>query len=180
MLENKVLMEIEAMCPQKSFRVSRNREPWITNEAIEAIKDKDRLLKRAKTTGKEEDWVRAKRACNMVGRNIEILRADFLKQQQDEHRANPKKFWQTIAAIIPNKKNNKGNIWLRDKATGKEVDTKEVSNYINQFFTNVGPNLAKAHRDEWAYHGLECQQEIEGFETDREEVLKLCKDINIM
>ena len=76
----------------------------MTNEAIEAIKDRDRLLSRAKSSGREDLWEEAKRVRNKVGRNIKNLRADFLKQQQVIHRSDPKKFWQTISAIIPQKK----------------------------------------------------------------------------
>ena len=71
------------MCPLKRLRVNARREPWVTNEAIEAIRDKDRLLKKARRTGKVEDWERARRARNEVGR--ENLRADFLNRQQEEN-----------------------------------------------------------------------------------------------
>ena len=179
-MESKILGEIDDMCPVKSFRVSKVREPWITNEAIEAIKDKDRLLQKAKRTGKEEDWVNARRARNMVGRELEILRADYLKQQQDEHKANPKKFWQSISKIIPSKKKSKGDIWLRDKISGEEIEAANVPNYINEFFTNIGPNLARAHKEKWVYHGLTSQESMEDFITDRDEVMKLCKEIKIM
>ena len=37
------------MCPLKSFRLPAAREPWITNEGLEAIRDKDRLLKKARS-----------------------------------------------------------------------------------------------------------------------------------
>ena len=101
--ENFILEELELMCPIKSFKVAVIREPWLTDEALEAIKDKDRLLKRAKKTRKEEDWAEAKMARNRVGRDLEMLRVDFLKQQQQVHCDDPKKFWATVASIIPNR-----------------------------------------------------------------------------
>ena len=179
-MESRILDVIEDMCPLKAFKVNKLREPWITNEAIEAIKDKDRLLSRAKRTKDEEDWIRAKRARNVVGRDLELLRADFLKQQQEEHREDPKKFWQSISKIIPNKKKGRGTVWLKDGNTGEEVPPQNVPNFINEFFTNIGPNLAKVHKEPWVYYGTTCQHEIDDITTNREEVIRLCKDINIM
>ena len=42
-------------------------DPWISNELLEEIKDKNRQLKRAKRTRLPEDWLEAKRARNEVG-----------------------------------------------------------------------------------------------------------------
>ena len=42
-MENKLIEQVNLMCPSKKYRVKEAREPWITNEAIEAIKEKDRL-----------------------------------------------------------------------------------------------------------------------------------------
>ena len=82
LMEKNILENIDKTCPLKSYKVNEFREPWITNEAIEAIKDKDRLMKRAKRTGLERDWQEAKRVRNEVGSNLRNLRADYLTQQQ--------------------------------------------------------------------------------------------------
>ena len=39
---------IDDMCPLKHYKVAQAKEPWITNEILELIKDKDRLMRRAK------------------------------------------------------------------------------------------------------------------------------------
>ena len=64
------------MCPLKSFKGSKPREPWIMNEALEAIRDKERALRKAKTTKNEGDWEIARRERNRVGRELEILRSE--------------------------------------------------------------------------------------------------------
>ena len=168
------------MCPIKNFKVNKSREPWITNEALEAIKDKDRLLRRARRSGREDDWVSAKRERNRVGREIENLRAEYLKSKQEEFKSDPKKFWKSISSIIPNKKQGTGEIWLKDPSSGRDIVKDEVPGYINTFFTDIGPSLAWEHKENWAFYGAENEHEIEEFVTDREEVLRLCKDINIM
>ena len=179
-MENIIQEEIERMCPIKSFKVAAVSEPWITNEALEAIKDKDRLLRKAKRSGLERDWEEAKRVRNRVGRDLEIMRADFLKQQQQIHRADPKKFWSTVSSIIPGNRRNKSSIWLTDKEKGKEVPQEQVPDFINTFFTGIGPKLAKGHKVPWVYNGQVIREEMGDMITNLEEVTKLCKEINPM
>ena len=179
-MQSRMLEEIDRMCPIKVFKVNKAREPWVTNEALEAIRDKDRLLKRAKRTGKEEDWAQARRERNRVGRDLEVLRAEFLKQQQEEFKSDPKKFWKAIHTIIPNQKQQSVGIKLRDSETGKDIERADTPGFINKFFTNIGQNLAKLHKDPWVYYGEVNQNDLQEFRTDYEEVSKLCKGINIM
>ena len=47
MLQN-ITTVIDEMCPLKRYKISQAKEPWVTNEILELIKDKDRLLRRAK------------------------------------------------------------------------------------------------------------------------------------
>ena len=176
---NIIIKSIDRMCPMRSFRVTEFKEPWMTNEAIEAINDKDRAMNKARRSKKEEDWVRAKELRNRVGRDIENLRADYLKNQQETHRADPKKFWMNIATIIPGKKGNQGPIWLKSEE-GNEVELEDTAAYINKFFTNIGPNLAKKHKSDWEYFGDTEVESIDNITTSQDEVLKLCKEIEVM
>ena len=66
-MEGIILEKVSEFCPLRSYKVNGYREPWITNEAIEAIKDKDRLLKKARISAKVEEWADAKRVRNKVG-----------------------------------------------------------------------------------------------------------------
>ena len=180
-MEGRLEREIEKMCPMKSFKVANIREPWITNEAIEAIKDKDRALKKAKRSGKG-DWLEAKRIRNRVGRDLELLRSEFLKQKQEEHKTDHKKFWRVLGDIFPSKKSGSptGPIWLKDKEKGLEVAAEQVPDFINKFFVNIGPKLASDKNDPWNYHGIRNLANIPDIETTREEVLNLCREINPM
>ena len=172
--------EIDLMCPIKSFKVKKSREPWITNEAIEAIRDKDRALRKAKKSGKEEDWAVARRERNRIGRELELLRSDFLKAQQEEYKSDPKNFWKTIQSIIPNKKARKGGIQLKDHRTGLDIEKEQVPSFINEFFTNIGPNLAREHNERWIYFGKSNPHELAQCVTGDDEVKRICREINTM
>ena len=100
-LQNKILGIIDIMCPIRSFRVNEVREEWITNEALEAIRDKDRALRKAKRTGKLGDWETTKRLRNRVVRDLENLRAEYLKNQQEANKGDPKNVWKIVQSVIP-------------------------------------------------------------------------------
>ena len=55
---------IDNMCPQKQFNIKKMRDPWITDELLEILFEKDGLLLKAKHSKKDEDWVAAKIARN--------------------------------------------------------------------------------------------------------------------
>ena len=121
MMEEKIILQANHFCPIRSFRVEALREPWITNEAVEAIRDKDKLMQKARKSRKEEDWKAAREARNGVGRDLENLRAEFLKTQQEDNKNDPNKFWNTISSILPGKKGKSAKIWLKDQSNNVEV-----------------------------------------------------------
>ena len=126
----------------------------MTKEAIEAIKDKDRIMRKAKKSRSSGDWERAKRIRNEVGRSLRDLRADYLKQQQETHKSDPKKFWKSVSSIVSDKKVRSAGICLKDSLTGLSIHSGKVAENLNSFFSNVGPNLAKNYSEIlWGKYG---------------------------
>ena len=171
---------LDNACPQKMFRVREIREPWVSNEIIEEIKDKDRVLREAKKSGKREDWETAKRERNRVGRLVEQAKADFLVDQQEQFQDDPKKFWRLIKSIVPGKNKGHGKIALSSKEeNGVEIEIKgdQIANFINDFFCDIGPKLAEKHVEPWHFYGEENENTCPQMSTDYEQVLKLCREI---
>ena len=169
-------------CPQKIFKVKEIREPWVTNEIIEEIQDKDRSLRTAKRSGRDEDWVKAKQDRNRVGRLVEQAKAEFLKEQQIALADDPKKFWRLVKSIVPGNKSRNTKISLTTKgAEGRELnlDSSEVAGFINEYFCGIGPKLAHSHDAPWRFYGETCKDNCPPFSTQFDQVLKLCKDIKI-
>ena len=107
-------MKIDVMCPLKSFKIRNRKDPWITNEILEAIKDKDVLLKKAKKSKKEEDWDRAKIARNTVNRDVKNLKSEFIRENLEEHYNDSKSFGKIYKIYSPQKINRTSvNILLR-------------------------------------------------------------------
>ena len=55
-----------------------------------------------------------------------------------------------------------------------------AAEYINKFFTNSGPELAKKHTAQWKYYGEVVPESIDEISTNIEEVMKLIRGIEVM
>ena len=141
-IESTVRGYLNRVCPQKLFKVKELREPWVTNELLEEIKYKDRLVRVAKRSGKLEDWRRARMERNKVGRLVETTKGEFLKEQQEELADDPNKFWRLIKSLVPNKKKGKSKKELShtdEAGVESEVCSAQVAEFINDFFCGIGP-----------------------------------------
>ena len=49
---------------------------------------------------------------------------------------------------------------------------------MNDFFTNIGPNLARSFNSRWVFHGVPNQNIMNDFVVIEQEVIDLCKEIN--
>ena len=181
-LEGVITKHLDKTCPLKKFRVNEVREPWVTNEILEEIKDKDGSIRRARKSEKKENWIKAKSDRNRVGRLVERAKADFLREQQELLENDPKKFWRIVKSIIPGKKAKTSKISLIDRLEGGNEDVSvepaDTADYINNFFSNIGLKLALQHTEPWVFHGTELLDECPGLKTNFAQVLQLCKEIN--
>ena len=60
-IKNIILTNIDLICPKRTFHIRLLKDPWITNEILEGVKDKDVVLARAKRTNAVSDWIVARR-----------------------------------------------------------------------------------------------------------------------
>ena len=180
-LEKEIRVYLDEICPLKSFKVKEVREPWVTNELLEEIKDKDRSLKTAKRSGKSEDWKKDRIDRNQVGRLVELARANFLTDQQYQLADDPKKFWRVVKTVVPGKKSTSGRISLVNNErvdNPQNIEQNDTANFINDFFCNIGPNLASKHNEPWEFHDEVMADECAQFEADFVSISKLVIEIS--
>ena len=92
---------IDEICPIKTFNIKQLKDPWITNEILEAIHDKDYLLARAKKSNKPADWVIARRRRNEVKNLTKYAKSNFIKNNLNEYNNDSKKCWKSLSDILP-------------------------------------------------------------------------------
>ena len=119
-------------------------KPWITPDIIKLIKVRDRLFSRKK---REPDNLRIKtiynQVRNRVNRELKKSKKDHYKSYFDEHKTNMKKTWEGIRKIVNVKKPVDFSI-SQLNVKGKIIDDPvTITNHINNFFVNVGPETEK-------------------------------------
>ena len=164
----------------KTFKIKQQKEPWITAPLIELIKDKDYVLKQAKKINNPQLWSVAKRLRNYCTNRLRKARADFIKENLENNAGNSRKFWKNIQEVLPNKKeNSKGIFDLFDSNTNKDIPNEKKADFINEYFVNIGPKLAQRYNAEWNFNGDKAEVYLDDIQTNLDEVIKLCREINI-
>ena len=131
---------LDKLCPSKDFQFAKERPPWLSNELIEYIKDRDAALRKAATSKTEEDRRIARNLRNFTNRLVKTAKADYIKAQLELYRGDSKKFWQTIKTVIPKENSNKV-IKLKD-GSGQHMSDSEAAEYVNSYFASIGTLLA--------------------------------------
>ena len=87
-----------------------------------------------------------------------------------------KMFWENINSLLPKKSKNT-YINLLDRRENKIIKCADTADFINQFFTNIGLQLAKKFTRKWQAPNHGVQTTMNDMFTDVEEVIKLCNEI---
>ena len=67
---------------------------------------------------------------------------DFIKNNLEINRLNPKKFWRTLNSILKPKASTGIDVQFFDKAKNTKVPVKDTCDFLNDFFANVGNRKA--------------------------------------
>ena len=77
--------------------------PWLTNEIRSKMNERDYWLKKARKTGKENDWSTYRRLRNAATRIIRYSKATYTRSVFQENINRPKQFWEHIKKCYPAK-----------------------------------------------------------------------------
>ena len=76
-----IVGEADKQCPIRTYKIRYTKPPCLTNEIIEQMKDRDYFYVKAKRTGNEDDWNKAKFHKNQTNFNVRKAKADYIKEQ---------------------------------------------------------------------------------------------------
>ena len=155
---------------------------WITKDLISEINQKDFLFNKAKKFPSGENWEKFRQKKNEVKKLLSSAKEEFVKEKLGEHEANPRKFWRTIndiSGIGKNKSSRKcSKIVDEDNVV---YEKQEAAEYLNKYYANIGPNLAKAHNEKWEKEkcNIETSSSFSFQWVTEFEVKRLIKEIKI-
>lgn len=114
-------------------------KPWMTTGLVRCLRNRDRMhsevRKNPEDTILKISYTRYRNFCNTL---IKKLRRAFEKQEFQKAKNNPKATWKVIKSIT----NTSTQTRSPRELLSDSADVKTSANQVNQFFTNIGKNLA--------------------------------------
>ena len=147
------------------------------------MKDRDYFYRKAKNSQKYDDWNIAKHLRNQVNLNIRKAKADFIHDELNSNKKDPKKFWRVINRVFPGKNKNKSKtnkITLKNDRN-RTVMEQAVPGFINKYFINIGQKIAENNKKLQGAGTLANQQQQAVSIADEEEgfELQVIKEVDV-
>jgi hypothetical protein len=118
--------------------------PWITPVIKQNLNQRDRILRKARKTGKENDWSTYKRLRNSCNNQIKCAKYKYNKNLLSENSENPKKFWKALKDIIPTKPTSDSAVTSTIKSENEQSsDSISKADVFCKYFSTVAKSLKK-------------------------------------
>lgn len=132
-------------CPVKSFKIVQERPPYITQETVALINDREYNYRKAKNSRTDDInralyWQKALSLRKEVNNSIKYSKREYILNQFDDAKNNPTKFWKAMANLIPKKDDNSMS-GVYDPNSGELQNGIQAANIVNEFFTKIGKTL---------------------------------------
>ncbi|KAK2558583.1 hypothetical protein P5673_018760 [Acropora cervicornis] len=98
------LQVVDRHAPFIEKRVRGRDCPWITGQIKREIRHRDFLLKKARKSKLDEDWLAYRTVRNRVLNIVRRAKQIYNKKLIKDHQKDPKTFWKTMKKILPGEK----------------------------------------------------------------------------
>ena len=119
------------------------RKPWISQGLLKSIKKKNKLYKQYLSNPSSQKEEKYKTYKNKLNHSLRIAKRLYYDKRLNESKFNMRATWRLLNEVLNSKK-------LRPKPNSvfkvgdQEIpDPMEIANRFCQYFSNIGPNLAK-------------------------------------
>ena len=139
-LHELIKTELDRQCPVRKTKIKQYIPDWIDPDLRSLIRDRDYFYKKAKMTGKEDDWNIAKHLRNVANAGVRSAKALYVKRKLEEYAKDGAKFSRTSQEHLSSKKSKNSNlkISLTDPATNEQIPEADTADFINDYFINIG------------------------------------------
>ena len=131
--------------PPKRCRVNptskRSRKPWITPAILKSIHRKDKLYKKYMNKPTYDNKTKLNKYRNMLTSLIRSSKKQYFTEKLNENRNNLKQTWNILNSVLGRNRPTKPHTSFT--INGSEIsDPTSIADGFNDFFVNIGPNLA--------------------------------------
>ena len=150
-LEHIITTAKQKHMPSKLEKVKKYKHklsPWITTAIIRSVKFRDQLYKKMKSCCPDsQEYATIRINLNtynsILQKTIRHAKSTYYGREFEKHKNDSRKTWCTIKNVINKNKSSKEfpSYFLINNI--KETNNNIIADKFNQFFTNIGPSLAK-------------------------------------
>lgn len=139
---------LDYIVPWTTIKTRTPQNQWATGELLSLIKKRDHLKSKLDILNPNNNntQIELTEVKKKIKRSIVTCKRQFVKKRIDNADTCPKKYWNELHAIAPlGKKSKRQNDNIINKMVndeGVELPYDAICDYINQYFTNIGPDLA--------------------------------------
>ena len=166
---------------RQSRRQAKDKD-WITNGIKRAIKQKNSLFHIQIKYNSKENIDKWKKYRNVLNKIIKDSQKNYYKDLIKQHNNNCIGLWKVLGSIICKKKRetNINKLSINNQIINDPI---QIANTMNNYFTNIGPELAKKFQncienDSMKFMGEGTKQSMYLFKTNPNEVKKLISKLN--
>ena len=120
--------------------------PWFTKDLKKLIRVKNRLFKKACSSGTDNHWETYRSARNKATREIKKAKLDYVKRQANtlaDQKCNLSRWWSIARDLCGFKSQRHSSVLpLLDQSKNLLLDDKEKANLLNDVFINQNTSLA--------------------------------------
>ena len=102
---------------------------WLASELKCLLRERDKLLRKARRTKDPADWGAHKTSRNECTNDVRHAKAKYYRDLLNEKSGDPKKFWDHIKSLFPNKSTKPTFL--------SQEDAKVRANSFSNYFKNV-------------------------------------------
>ena len=175
--ESYIVNYLDKNCPVKIFKFGKQKSPWISDSLIKYLKEKDYLLAKAKRTHNSDDWQIAVYHRNRAKRFVKEEKREYYMKLLDDNRKESKTYWKSVNSLFKPKDSSE-KFHLVDQVSKTQIAPEETADYINDFFVNIGPKLARDYTRPWKPPSNTVPQTFELLPVEVNTVSKVAKDLN--
>lgn len=118
-------------------------KPWISKALLKSIKKKNILYRRFLSNPTSTREISYKSYKNKLSSTLRAAKRNYFEKKFEECKSNMKSTWRPLNEVI-NKRKSRNSVQSSFIIDNKEItDPMEITNHFCEFFTNIGPNLAK-------------------------------------
>ena len=122
-------------------RIRKNACPWITDDIVDLMKQRDNVHRAALLSKEDELWRSYRTLKNKVTHIIRKGKKEFHCNSIHENRGNSRNIWKCLKHVIP--KSNKISPHSLEVDGVSLSEPPEIANAFNKFFTTCASNITK-------------------------------------